>query len=69
MTNNRIFGTETKRLEKSWSSEFSDAYVERNRTAGNIREPFWQKVLAEFAAQTVEILSNVVYGPELSMSR
>jgi hypothetical protein len=41
---------EAVRLEQLWSGEFGDAYVERNRAAGNIREPFWQKVLAEYGA-------------------
>ncbi|MGB8951787.1 MAG: pseudaminic acid biosynthesis-associated methylase [Candidatus Aminicenantales bacterium] len=51
---------EAIRLEKLWSSEFGDAYVERNRAAGNNREPFWQKVLAEFGAQTVlEVGCNI----------
>lgn len=52
--------SESKRLESLWSSEFGDAYVERNRAAGNRREPFWQKVLAEFSAQTVlEVGCNI----------
>jgi len=52
--------SESKRLEALWSGEFGDAYVERNRAAGNIREPFWQKVLTEFAAQTVlEVGCNI----------
>jgi pseudaminic acid biosynthesis-associated methylase len=51
---------EAIRLEKLWSSEFGDAYVERNRAAGNKREPFWQKVLDEFSAQTVlEVGCNI----------
>ena len=51
---------EAVRLEQLWSGEFGDAYVERNRAAGNIREPFWQKVLAEFSAQTVlEVGCNI----------
>jgi len=51
---------EAIRLEKMWSGEFGDAYVERNRVAGNVREPFWQKVLTEFSAQTVlEVGCNI----------
>jgi len=57
---NQNQSSETVRLEQLWSGEFGDAYVERNRAAGNIREPFWQKVLAEFAAQTVlEVGCNI----------
>lgn len=51
---------EAVRLEQLWSGEFGDAYVERNRAAGNIREPFWQKVLAELDAQTIlEVGCNI----------
>lgn len=51
---------EAVRLEQLWSGEFGDAYVERNRSAGNIRVTFWQKVLAEFGAQTVlEVGCNI----------
>ena len=44
---------EAVRLEQLWNGDFGDAYVERNRTAGNTREPFWQKVLNEFEVKTV----------------
>jgi pseudaminic acid biosynthesis-associated methylase len=51
---------EAVRLEQLWSGEFGDAYVERNRAAGNIREPFWQQMLAECGAQTVlEVGCNI----------
>lgn len=51
---------EVVRLEQLWSGEFGDAYVERNRAAGNCRESFWQKILVEFDAQTVlEIGCNI----------
>jgi pseudaminic acid biosynthesis-associated methylase len=51
---------EAVRLEQLWSGEFGDAYVERNRVAGNAREPFWQKVLAEYDVQTVlEVGCNI----------
>ena len=32
--------SDAKRLEELWAGEFGDAYVDRNRTAGNSREPF-----------------------------
>lgn len=45
--------SESKRLESLWSGDFGTAYVERNRATRNTREPFWQKVLAEYCAQIV----------------
>jgi pseudaminic acid biosynthesis-associated methylase len=51
---------EAVRLEQLWEGNFGDAYVERNRATGNIREPFWQKVLDELDAQTVlEVGCNI----------
>jgi len=56
--------SESKRLESLWSGDFGDAYIERNRAAGNTREAFWQKVLADLQAQTVlEVGCNI--GPNL----
>ncbi len=46
-------GVEAVRLEQLWGGEFGDSYVERNRAAGNPREPFWRRILAEFNARTV----------------
>lgn len=52
--------SEARRLEELWAGGFGDAYVERNRSAGNIREPFWRQILTEFPAQSVlEIGCNV----------
>jgi len=52
--------SEALRLEKLWSSEFGDDYVERNRAAGDTRGPFWQKTLTELDAQNVlEVGCNV----------
>ena len=45
--------SETVRLEQLWGSEFGDDYVERNRTVGAHRGPFWEKTLAEFPSQRV----------------
>jgi pseudaminic acid biosynthesis-associated methylase len=43
-----------------WSEEFGDAYVERNRAAGEPRAPFWKDILSEFSVQRVlEIGCNV----------
>jgi pseudaminic acid biosynthesis-associated methylase len=39
---------EAKRLEDLWGGEFGDAYVERNAAAGDVREGFWKRILAEF---------------------
>ena len=52
--------SECERLESLWSGKFGDAYIERNRPEGNIGEPFWRKVFAEFDAQTVlEVGCNI----------
>ena len=52
--------TEAARLEKLWSGEFGDAYVNRNRSAGNTRELFWRKMMAELDAQTLlEVGCNI----------
>lgn len=44
---------EASRLEGLWGGEFGDAYVERNRAAGEHRAAFWSATLAEFPAQRV----------------
>jgi pseudaminic acid biosynthesis-associated methylase len=44
---------EAKRLEGLWSSAFGDAYVERNRNAGNLRQSFWQEMIALCKPQRV----------------
>lgn len=52
--------SEATRLEQLWSGEFGDAYVERNRMAGNVRELFWQTVLNELDVRTLlEVGCNV----------
>lgn len=53
MQNQQNVNSEAKRLEQLWSSDFGDAYVERNRAAGDVRAPFWEATLAEFPAQRV----------------
>jgi spore coat polysaccharide biosynthesis protein SpsF len=51
---------EVARLEKLWSEEFGNAYVDRNRSAGDVRAPFWQAILAEFPVRRVlEVGCNV----------
>lgn len=40
--------SEAERLEALWAGDFGDAYVERNKAAGDVREPFWRGLLAEF---------------------
>lgn len=44
---------ETKRLEQLWGGDFGDAYIERNRAAGEYRASFWATTLAEFSVQHV----------------
>jgi pseudaminic acid biosynthesis-associated methylase len=44
---------ETQRLEQLWGGDFGDAYVDRNRTAGDKRGPFWQTTLDEFTVGSV----------------
>ncbi len=52
--------TEAERLEQLWSSEFGDAYVERNRTAGDSRETFWHGILTEFkVCRVLEVGCNL----------
>jgi len=54
------FNAEAVRLEQLWTDEFGDAYVERNRAAGEARASFWKTVLTEFPAQRVlEVGCNV----------
>jgi pseudaminic acid biosynthesis-associated methylase len=45
--------SELKRLEQLWEGEFGDAYVERNRSAGDHRAPFWESILTEFPSPRV----------------
>src|SRR5438067_956379 len=45
--------SETRRLEELWQGEFGDTYVDRNSAAGEVRESFWQALLAEFPARNV----------------
>ena len=40
--------SEIKRLEELWGGEFGDAYVERNREAGESRRAFWESLLADY---------------------
>ncbi len=52
--------SETSRLEQLWGGEFGDAYVERNREAGNVREPFWCSLLEKYSIKSVlEVGCNV----------
>lgn len=53
MTKDQDFLAESSRLEQLWINEFGDAYVDRNRGAGDQRAPFWQAILAEFTCQSV----------------
>src|SRR5437016_4457943 len=40
--------SDVTRLEQLWGGEFGDAYVERNRHAGDPRGRFWTRLLQEF---------------------
>jgi pseudaminic acid biosynthesis-associated methylase len=40
--------SELRRLEELWSGKFGDAYIERNRNAGETRGKFWESLLLEF---------------------
>jgi pseudaminic acid biosynthesis-associated methylase len=51
---------EASRLEELWAGEFGDAYIDRNRAAGDARAEFWHALLAEFPARRVlEVGCNV----------
>lgn len=53
MTKEADTKSNAKRLEKLWSGEFGDAYVDRNAAAGNPRGPFWKKLLADYPTKRV----------------
>lgn len=48
-----VHASETQRLEELWRGDFGNAYIDRNRNAGEKREPFWQSLLAEFPINRV----------------
>ncbi len=51
---------EAERLERLWGGTFGDAYLERNRSAGDGREPFWQNVIGSYGPESVlEVGCNV----------
>lgn len=48
------------RLEELWSGDFGDAYVDRNRAAGEKRGEFWDEILATVKPRRVlEVGCNV----------
>jgi spore coat polysaccharide biosynthesis protein SpsF len=52
--------TEAARLEALWSGQFGDAYVERNRAAGDGRGAFWDAILQVApAASVLEVGCNL----------
>ncbi len=53
MTKEKKSNSEAKRLEQLWNGEFGDAYVERNRSVGDHRGPFWESLLKEFPSKSV----------------
>jgi spore coat polysaccharide biosynthesis protein SpsF len=44
---------EAERLEQLWGGDFGDAYVDRNAAVGNVRGPFWSRILGEHPIETV----------------
>lgn len=53
-------GSDTRRLESLWGGAFGDAYVERNRRAGERRGPFWKGILRGLRVRNcLEIGCNV----------
>lgn len=49
----RPYDTEADRLENLWAGTFGDAYLDRNISAGDLREGFWDTFLSEFPAPRV----------------
>ncbi len=48
------------RLEQLWAGAFGDAYIERNRSAGDVYAPFWRAILDTYPVQRVlEVGCNV----------
>ncbi len=76
--------SEARRLEQLWSGDFGNAYLDRNRTAGENRGPFWQKVMSHYQPlRVLEVGCNVganlrwitslvsaqhVYGVDINLS-
>lgn len=51
---------EPTRLERLWAGEFGDDYLDRNRTAGDTRAPFWNKLLESISVRrALEVGCNV----------
>jgi pseudaminic acid biosynthesis-associated methylase len=60
MSEQREGEAEGSRLERLWSEEFGDDYVQRNLEAGTGRDRFWRGLLAELEVDSVlEIGCNV----------
>lgn len=53
MQDTKAMTSEAQRLERLWAGDFGDAYVDRNRVAGDVRSAFWHAVLHEFPARRV----------------
>jgi len=52
--------SEVKRLEDLWAGEFGNAYIERNISAGNGREQFWNMIVTAYSIERVlEVGCNV----------
>ncbi len=52
--------SEVVRLEGLWAGDFGDAYVDRNRDAGEKRRQFWREVMSRYRpARVLEVGCNV----------
>lgn len=51
MTDQKNRQSDVTRLESLWSGEFGDKYIERNRSAGESRGPFWTAMLEKLQVQ------------------
>lgn len=52
--------SDTVRLENLWAGEFGNAYIERNRQAGEGRGPFWDRILGAYPVRNVlEVGCNI----------
>jgi pseudaminic acid biosynthesis-associated methylase len=55
-----VSADDAARLEALWAGEFGAEYTERNRAAGERREPFWRALLAERpCASVLEVGCNL----------
>lgn len=52
--------SDAERVERFWSGDFGNAYVQRNRTVGDERGPFWKELFATHPVESaLEVGCNV----------